>query len=268
MMTIGIGSIIGGIIGYKFGGFFGMVFGFWLGQMLTKSIESSTNSPKKRAIQESYFTALFLTLGKIAKVDGKVTATEIQRAQGIMQHMQLNQELRQRAINLFNKGKTSDYDVNPALRRFARLSRSSLSLRQMFLEMLVDVAEADGIMSADEWQIIDRTCDIIAYPKNLFLAMLKMRGFKSFNQKQHSSNQQYQYQKRTSSKDDPYLTLGVKSDDSKVIIRRAYKKLMSQHHPDKLIAKGLPPEMVKVAEEKAKKIQSAWESVKDLRGFG
>ncbi|MCF6299502.1 MAG: co-chaperone DjlA [Proteobacteria bacterium] len=267
MMTIGIGSIIGGILGYKFGGFLGMVFGFWLGQMLSKSIESSTSSPKKRAIQESYFTALFLTLGKIAKIDGKVTATEIQRAQGIMQHMRLNEELRQRAIKLFNKGKTSGYDINPALRKFARLSRSSLSLRQMFLEMLVDVAEADGIMSASEWKIIDRTCDMIGYPKNLFLAMLKMRGFKSFNQ-QHSSNQQYQYQKRTSSKDDPYMTLGVNSDDSKAVIRRAYKKLMGQHHPDKLIAKGLPPEMVKVAEEKAKKIQSAWESVKDLRGFG
>lgn len=95
-----------------------------------------------------------------------------------------------------------------------------------------------------------------------------MRGFNVNNgnqsqQSQQNHSQQWQRKATTS----PYQILGVSSSDSKVVIRRAYKKLMSQNHPDKLIAKGLPPEMIEIAKTKTQNIQAAWEEIKQTRGF-
>jgi len=106
-----------------------------------------------------------------------------------------------------------------------------------------------------------------------------MRGFNI--QEESSRSQSGSYRKQTNQgnqrrqqwqppkqhKVNAYEVLGVSSTDSKTDIRRAYKKLMSSHHPDKLIAKGLPPEMVEIAKKKTQTIQAAWEEVKELRGF-
>ena len=271
---MGLGGIIGGIFGYKLGNIAGMILGFFVGHQIERFITSDSSSMgrsggHKKAVQDSFFEALFLNMGKIAKADGVVTPQEIQRAEAIFNHMRLTPHLRKRAIHLFNKGKEAGFDVKPALRAFSRLSSRSMSLRQIFLEMLLDVAEADGTINGAEWHIIDEACDILRYPKQLLIAMMKMRGFRQQHSGQQSSGQSssHQYRRPSNSAPDPFTVLGVDRNDSKATIRRAYKKLMSQHHPDKLIAKGLPPEMVKVAEEKAKKIQVAWEEVKQIRGF-
>ena len=272
---MGIGGLIGGVIGFKLGNVLGMFVGFFVGYKIEQFINSEVNPNQsggfggnQKAVQDSFFEALFLLMGKIAKADGVVTPQEIRQAEAIFNHMRLTPHLRKRAIHLFNQGKESNFDVNPALKKFARLSRRSLSLRQIFLEMLIDVAEADGTINSNEWRIIDRACDTLRYPKQLLLAMLKMRGFRQQHNQQssgHSSGNQYR--RPSNGAPDPFTVLGVDRNDSKATIRKAYKKLMSQHHPDKLIAKGLPPEMIKVAEEKAKKIQVAWEEVKQIKGY-
>jgi DnaJ like chaperone protein len=83
----------------------------------------------------------------------------------------------------------------------------------------------------------------------------------------NNQNQRQQNWTRTQQLDNPYQKLGVLESDTKAVIRRAYKKLMSTHHPDKLIAKGLPPEMIEIAKNKTQEIQAAWEDVKTRRGF-
>lgn len=274
-----MGSIIGGIIGFKFGSYLGMIFGTFLGLWIEKQLVGPKVSGHKQATQESFFNALFLCMGKLAKVDGQVSTSEIQKAEGIMRHMQLNAQLRQRAIDLFNQGKDGG-SIDTALRQFAQMSRRSLSLRQIFLEMLVDVAEADGNISAAESRLLENVCGAIAYPHHLLMAMLKMRGnyggydpragrYRQQHYQQNKQRQQRQNQKASSASApiNPYAVLGVNQGDSKATIRRAYKKMMSQHHPDKLIAKGLPPEMMRVAEEKAKQVQQSWEKIKDLKGW-
>lgn len=274
-----MGIIIGGILGYKFGSYFGMILGAWLGAWVEKQLLGPKVSGKKQATQESFFNALFLCMGKLAKVDGQVSNSEIQKAEGIMRHMQLNSQLRQRAIDLFNQGKEGG-SIEVPLRQFAQMSRRSLSLRQIFLEMLVDVAEADGSISAAESRLLENICGAIGYPHQLLMAMLKMRGnyggydpragrHRQNHYQQNKQRQQKQSQRPSSSSApiNPYAVLGVDQGDSKATIRRAYKKMMSQHHPDKLIAKGLPPEMMNVAEEKAKQVQQSWEKIKDLKGW-
>lgn len=274
-----MGFLIGAIIGYKAGGYFGLILCGILGAVIEQRINGPKKVRGKRAIQEAYFNALFLCMGRLAKLDGHVSNEEIQKAEGIMRHMQLSTELRQHAIDLFNQGKRGG-DIEQALRVFGQLSRQSLSLRQIFLEMLVDVAEADGNITQEETTFLESVCRLIGYPVHMFVAMARMRGmgagFDPFSGRQRSQHHQRQKQQRqqrhrrnrsTSAPINPYAVLGVNANDNKATIRRAYKKMMSQHHPDKLVAKGLPPEMMKVAEEKAKQVQQAWEEIKDRKGW-
>ena len=267
-----MGIIIGGILGFKFGSFPGMVFGAWIGNWLERQLTGKSNVNQQKETQESFFNALFLTMGKLAKVDGQVSPSEIERTEGIIRHMNLNTELRQRAISLFNQGKEDAYDIDSALRQFGQFARRSLSLKQIFLEMLVDVAEADGLISRAEQALIERTCQLIGYPVQLLYAMMKMRGFAATGggYQQHQGSRNQRQNRRPANRNapfNPYQVLGVEQSDNKATIRKAYKRLMSQHHPDKLVSKGLPPEMMKVAEEKAKQVQLAWEKVKDLKGW-
>ncbi len=268
-----MGIIIGGILGYKFGNLPGMFLGMWVGFWLERQLLGKTAVNSKKQTQESFFNALFLAMGKLAKVDGKVSPLEIERTEGIIRHMKLNQEMRQRAIDLFTQGKNPNHSIDGALRQFGQFAKRSLSLKQIFLEMLIDVAEADGMISRAEQTLIERICQLIGYPKQLMYAMMKMRGFASTGGYQQHNREQSgrgQSRNRTVNRNapfNPYQVLGVTQEDSKNTIRKAYKRLMSQHHPDKLVSKGLPPEMMKVAEEKAKQVQLAWEKVKDLKGW-
>ncbi len=265
-----MGSIIGGILGFKFGSYTGMFFGAWIGFWIERQLIGKKTVSHKKETQESFFNALFLSMGKLAKVDGKVSPSEIERTEGIIRHMNLNSEMRQRAIHLFNQGKNESCDIDPTLIQFGQFARRSLSLKQIFLEMLIDVAEADGLISRDEQALIERICQLIGYPVQLLITMMKMRGFRAtggYQQQRSKSRQQNQRTVNRNAPFNPYQVLGVEQNNSKATIRKAYKRLMSQHHPDKLVSKGLPPEMMKVAEEKAKQVQLAWEKVKDLKGW-
>lgn len=263
-----MGILIGGLIGYRLGGFIGMLLGAWLGHQVTQFISGDGRRFSKQnrsAIQHSFFKALFVSMGKLAKLDGVVSRQEIDRAEIIMNKMKLTPELRQQAINYFNQGKQSHYKIERDLTDFRQKSRTSLSLKQFFLEMLIDMATVDGDIDNAEQHLIEQICQLIGYPLAMLHAMFKMRSSSYY---QHHDNQnRRQGQTRPASVSDPYRVLGVAKTADKQTVRRAYKKLMSQHHPDKLVSKGLPPEMMKVAEEKAKNIQLAWEEIKDLRGW-
>ncbi|WP_223789877.1 co-chaperone DjlA [Marinicella meishanensis] len=264
-----MGIIIGAIIGYKFGNIPGMLLGAWVGYWLERQLTGGPQVSDKKRIQEAFFNALFMTMGRLAKVDGRVSPVEIERTEGIMKHMNLNPEMRQKAIDLFTQGKRQGSDMEGMLRRFGAEAKRALSLKQIFLEMLVDVAEADGMISRAEMDLMMQVCQLIGYPPKLLEAMLKMRSFHAqggYQQQRQSSSRQSRPSNRHAPFN-PYQVLGVTANDNKITVRKAYKRLMSQHHPDKLVAKGLPPEMMKVAEEKAKQIQLSWEKVKELKGW-
>ena len=272
-----IGAIIGAVIGFKFGGFLGAVLGWWLGTQMQNwwADEFGSGSPKTR-VREAYFRALFLSLGKLAKADGRVSEEEIVRARHIMRRMELSEQQKREAIALFNQGKQPGFDIRPAVAEFSRLAARSFTLKQMFLEMLLDTAAADGHIKPQEWQVLLMIAELLGIPRPVFAMLAQMRGFtyqgagtEGYAGRQRSYQRQGGYGgfRPGPQQEDPYQVLGVKRSDSRATIRRAYKKLMSQHHPDKLIAKGLPPEMINLAKEKAQKITAAWEQIEKERGW-
>lgn len=269
-----IGGLIGAIIGSIKGGFIGLIFGAFVGSQLEVWVSEKLlgNPSRKTRIQHAYFEALFTCIGKLAKIDGIITANEINKCEAIMQRMRLDASQRALAIKFFNKGKQPSTDINNCLNNFHRTSGRSYSIKQMFLEMLLEVATADNRINLAEWKFLQAICSQLHFPQQLLEALLRMRGFNIDGQYSQSRNHSQGQNRKWSppgqpQKSNSYQILGVTESASKTEIRRAYKKLMSSHHPDKLIAKGLPPEMIEIAKNKTQDIQAAWENIKALRGF-
>jgi DnaJ like chaperone protein len=209
---------------------------------------------RQERVQAAFFTATFSVMGHIAKADGQVTTAEISAAETIMTRMQLNPKQRKAAIRLFNEGKKEYFPLQEVLAQFRRECHGRRNLLQMFLEIQIATAMADGRIHGDEKRILFIIGEALGFDHS---AIEQLFGFVGAGQaperEKHSLANAYQI-----------LGVGKDADDAEV--KKAYRRLMNQHHPDKLIAKGLPEEMIKIATEKTREIKAAYDLVKASRG--
>ncbi len=257
------GKIIGAAIGLFRGGITGAVLGGLMGHFIDRLLAGMTGV---KTTQNAFFKALFSALGHLAKADGQVTDVEIQMVESLMQQMNVGGEDRKKAIRYFNQGKTPGFDLDEALKDFAQSSVVRRDLRQMFMEILVNAAYSSGSISTAEQQILARVAAIIRIPGHLLAAMLQARqgggyhyaggrrGRSAAGRKQMPLGQ-------------AYASLGLKSKASDAEVKRAYRKLVSQFHPDKLVARGLPEEMMDMAKKRVREINTAYDQIKQSRGF-
>lgn len=254
------GKLIGGIIGMLKGGPAGLIFGVFVGHMVDRFLSGLSGARRTR---DAFFGAMFSTLGHINKADGRVTKAEIAAAEHLMQRMQLTEDERQRAIRYFQLGKENDFDLEATLSEFARHSMLRHELRIMFVELLLEAAVADGHLSQPEMAILTRTCAVLQIPANIFGAMLRARQVGG-----DASGQQYQSApNRVDSLQQSYATLGIKQDATVQEIKRAYRKLVSQYHPDKLVSQGLPEEMMEMSKNRVREINAAYDKIKASKGI-
>jgi len=254
------GKLIGGIIGLMRGGLAGAILGIFIGHWLDRFLSGLGGASRTR---DAFFGAMFSTLGHINKADGRVTKVEIAAAEQLMRRLQLTETERQRAIQFFQQGKERDFSLEATLREFARHSMLRHELRIMFVELLLEAALADGVLTPAEKDILMRSCAILHIPANVFSAMLRARqggGGSAYGQRQQAPNQ-------GQSIPQSYATLGVKSDASAQEIKRAYRKLVSQYHPDKLVSQGLPDEMMEMSKKRVREINAAYDKIKSSRGI-
>ena len=254
------GKLIGGIIGLMRGGLVGVVLGVFLGHMLDRFLSGLGGASRTR---DAFFGAMFSTLGHINKADGRVTKAEIAAAEHLMRRLQLTEAERQRAIRLFQQGKQADFDLEATLKEFARHSMLRHELRIMFVELLLEAAFADGTLSPEEQAILVRACTVLHIPAAIFSAMLRAR-------QGGGGSAQGNYQQvpgRGGSLQQSYASLGVKADASTKEIKRAYRKLVSQYHPDKLVSQGLPEEMMEMSKKRVREINAAYDKIKASRGI-
>ncbi|RAU19668.1 co-chaperone DjlA [Nitrincola tibetensis] len=257
------GLVIGGLIGLFTGGFFGLLFGGAVGYFLERMLKKV----KSIAPQQLFFRATFAVMGKIAKADGRVTESEIEFARAVMARMQLNEQAKRRAIEYFNEGKQPDFDMAKVLKPLALILRGRLSVKLMFLEMQLQTAMADGDMSAAELKVIEEICHLLQFTSLEMQAVVqRIRAAQNFAKHSHEWQQQPGLND-AQLLEDAYGVLGVPTSATDAEIKKAWRKLMSQHHPDKLVAKGLPEEMLELAKEKTQEIQSAYDRIKVARGM-
>ncbi len=250
------GKVVGGTFGFLIGGPIGAMLGASLGHRIDRGFSRSDQRQRyflgdQERTQAAFFTATFAVMGHISKADGKVSADEISLANQLMSHMQLDQAQKKSAIELFDLGKAAEFDLAGVLMQFRQECHRRSTLLRMFLEIQVQMAFADGRLDSKENIILREIAQALGFRQSDLQMIIEMiRGGSTPTQK--GSNL------------DPYKVLGVTPKTPFNEIKKAYRRLLSQHHPDKLVSKGLPEEMVKLANEKTHEIRMAWQRVQEI----
>ena len=209
--------------------------------------------------QTVFLETVFVSMGKLAKADGHVSQQEIDHVEAFMQKLGMTTEHRQQAIVLFRQGADPAFDIAPAYQRFMSVCGHTKHLKQVLLVYLIVMALADGHFHPAEEALLADIASRLGYDRAAFRQLLDM----VLNQSHFSGGQTVS----ASALDDAYKALGVTRDSTDAEIKRAYRKLMSQYHPDKLIGQGLPEDMIAMATEQAKEIQLAHDLIKKHRNI-
>lgn len=254
-------TLIFALIGLFFRGFGGLVVGALAGYVLSRILRTLVLRGL-RSIQSGFLESTFAVVGAIAKADGVVTRDEILFAEELFERFHLTGEQRDAAKAAFNRGKAPDFNLDAEVERFAQIVRHNHALIQFFLMIQLRAVTADGVIHEKEQEIfvhIARKLGISQSEINQLEAMLRAAARGETGPSGPPPQQRV---------DDAYAVIGVASDASNDEVKRAYRKLMAEHHPDKLAAKGLPENMRELAEERARQINAAYDLIKKVRGVG
>ena len=261
--------ILGKILGFIFGlmltkHIFGALLGVWLGHRFDKALAQKFGSisplHNEANRQATFFYTTFSVMGYIAKVDGHVSEHEIAFASAYMDKLGLNSDLRKQAQQAFTEGKQTDFSLIKHLQALTAQLQNRHDLLRLFLEIQIQAAFADGSLAQEEriaLRDIATTLGFSASELEALLDMIMASAYFNGRHSQHSANGASSKQQI----ENAYKVLGITSDATIAQTKKAYRKLMSQHHPDKLVAKGLPPEMLEAAKQKTQDIQAAYEVI-------
>lgn len=269
------GKLVGGAFGFMLGGPLGAILGASLGHQMDRGMSQieqadgeAFGAGARERVQTAFFTATFSVMGHVTKADGRVTQQEIALAKQIMRDMGLSAELRKTAQRLFSEGKSAHFPLDAALDQFRKECHRRTNLLRMFIEIQLQAAYADGDLHPQEDRMLHHICQRLGFSgfeyqslKTIFEARMRFSGGR-----RGYSRQQREAPPRRSELQDAYGVLGLQPKASDAEVKKAYRRLMSQNHPDKLVAKGLPEEMVKVATEKTQNIRKAYEVIQKSRG--
>ncbi len=268
-----IGKLIGGLAGLILskGSLLGALIGVVVGHQFDRGFAGnrpqagggfSRSSQARR--QQVFFTSVFTAMGHLAKVDGRVSEEEIQAARAYMHAIRLGPEDVRAAIELFSRGKDPAFPLDNQIAELAAVCRGQPALVRNFLEVLMGFALSKGNISAVERQLLWRIAG------GLGVGRVEMAQFEAALRAQfHFRQGARQGPDYTAAEqlEEAYRALGIASSASDKEVKTAYRRLMNQHHPDKLVAKGLPESMKEAAEERTREIRSAYETIRDHRGI-
>ncbi|WP_313950846.1 co-chaperone DjlA [Accumulibacter sp.] len=255
-------KFIGLIAGYYFLGFFGALLGLFIGSMIdrTRAYGAGAMNPLQNALRQSVFIeTMFLSMGKLAKADGQVSQTEIAHVELLMEKLRMTAEHRVQAIALFKQGADPAFAIEATYARFMSVCGHTLHLRQVLLVYLIAMATADGQVHPAEEGLLADIARRLGFDQATFRQLIDM----VLNQSHFAAGQP----SSEAALDDAYKALGVTKEHTDQEIKRAYRKLISQYHPDKLIGQGLPEDMIALASEKAKEIQLAHDLIEKTRNI-
>ncbi len=207
-------------------------------------------------VQIAFFIASFAAMGKVAKVDGRIQESEVALASSVMDHLKLDADQKRLAIRLFNEGKRSDFNLDVVLNRFHRLCRHRASVLQVFMEIQCQMAFADGDIGEKEQAMLKRMGKRIDISEAIYLRIERRVRSESVK----SAGKPKAAEKPMSLADACQL-LGVSRWTPRQETKQAYRRLVSQVHPDKLFARGASEAEVAEATQKMQAIKQAYETV-------
>jgi len=255
-----VGFFVGGFISFKLsGGLLGQLSGFG-------NVGGVTGIKTQK--QSVFFKTVFTLMGKLAKADGRVSENEIAHVEKFMQQLNMSPNHRKKAIKHFQTGAKVDYQIDDLILNFLEVTASSPNLKQMLMVYLIRVAAADGQLDQKETELMREISQKVGYNEQQFAQLMAMlQGQDQFaggHYQQGGSASNYRSVDAVAA---AYQALGVSKDDSDSEIKKAYRRLVREYHPDKLMGQGLPEAMIKEATERSQEIQTAYDTIKKSRGI-
>ena len=237
-------SAIGAMLGFTIGGPIGALVGGVIGSRFGKKKGNLSFSSNQKN-QVAFFAALFACLAKLAKADGRVSKEEIQAVDRfIKERFKFDSDQRKFAIEIFNHAKDDTNSYEDYAYQLSDLLKANKNALLVFYELLFELAMADGVLHEKEEDLLRSTTHIFEIDPLIF------------------ENLKAQF---VDSKVNPYVVLGVSESMDFEEIKKAYRRKRKEFHPDTLISKGLPEELIERAKEKFIEIQEAYEAIERKR---
>lgn len=254
------GKLIGAILGLVI---FHNPIGLLIGAVLGHFYDTAAARLRPPSMGSGFIEPLFAFAGALSKSDGRVSQPEIAATEALMARLRLDMLQRQSAVARFTLGKQPGYDAGNAIAELKRWCSGRRDLAFIVLDLLLDLLHAEGTVVPAKLALLRRLCWALGVSDHELAALSAMKGYAPSAQGPRGPRP------RTAARPsqiDPYAVLGIAPDAGEHDIKRAYRKLMSQHHPDKL-GSDVPDELKRRAEERAREINAAYERIKSERGL-
>ena len=235
------GSLLGGVIGFSLGGPFGALLGSFLGGKISNISSSNTFGSQQNA-QQIFALSLIILSAKLSKADGRVSKEELI---AVKEKLQIPDSEIDQVAKIFNKAKDESTGYEPYAKQISEIFKDNQNVLEEVINILFYIAEADGHVSNEEQSMIANIAFIFGLSQNQYESIKETR--------------------KSSDKLNPYIVLESQSTDDLKSIRKKYIKLSKEHHPDLLISKGVPIEVINESKNKMRAINAAWDQIQKLK---
>ena len=235
------GSLIGGMIGLSLGGPFGMLLGSLIGGKVSRA-KSSGGFRSFAQPQQVFALSLIVLSAKLSKADGQVSREELI---AVKDKLKIPENELDQVGKIFNQAKKESTGYEPYAQQIAQIYKENVNVLEEVINILFYIAEADGNVSDSELIMIEHIAKIFG------LNEIQINSIKE--------------SRKSSGKINPYIVLESNPTDDIQTIRKRYLKLSKEHHPDLLINKGVPEEMIEESKKKMRSINSAWNQIQKLK---
>ena len=235
------GSLIGGMIGFSLGGPFGMLLGSLLGGKISRA-RSSKNFGTFSQPQQMFALSLIVLSAKLSKADGKVSREELV---AVKDKLKIPENEIEQVGKIFNKAKEESTGYEPYAQQIAQIYKGNLNVLEEVINILFYIAESDGEISSSEFIMIKNISKIFG------LTQVQLNSIKE--------------SRKGSDKLNPYIVLESNPSDDLQTIRKRYLNLSKENHPDLLLSKGVPKEVIDESKNKMRAINSAWDQIQKLK---
>jgi DnaJ like chaperone protein len=247
-----------GLLGLLLGGLRGLVIGALLAYGIGWFLRSAAQSGA-RFVQSQFLGSTFAVMGALCKADGVVTRDEIRAAETMFDRLHLSGEQREQAKAAFNRGKAPGFDLDAEADKLSPIRFGRTPLLQLFLQIQCMAVAADGAVHPAEHEMLVRLA------RRIGLTERDVSQLEALLRAASAGGAAGGGPPAGARLDDAYTALGLNADASDAELKRAYRRLMSKNHPDKLAAKGLPESMRDAAEERTRELNVAYELIKAAR---
>ena len=235
------GSLLGGVIGFSLGGPFGALLGSFLGGKIS-NISSSNTFANQQNSQQIFALSLIILSAKLSKADGRVSKEELI---AVKDKLKIPESEIDQVAKIFNKAKDESTGYEPYAKQISEIFKGNQNVLEEVINILFYIAEADGHVSNEEESMIANIAFIFGLNQNQYESIKESR--------------------KSSDKLNPYVVLESQPTDDLKLIRKKYIKLSKEHHPDLLISKGVPIEVINESKNKMRAINAAWDQIQKLK---